>query len=103
MISPPDPGPSVPSLDTLLHCYSPFFREGRLLASDANASVDQLRQIRAYAISVDQEFALWPAKQPKSWQPRSLGLVDPAFKDGLLPGLTSAPSRIDVYLDRELT
>ena len=96
-----DPGPSVPRLDTLLECYSPVFQKGKLLNANLDASIDELEKFRDYAITVDQEFALWPAKLPKSWQPRSLGLVDPNFKSGLWPGLTSAPRRIDVYLDRE--
>lgn len=99
MITMSDPGPAIPSLDILLLTYCPVFRKGKLLTSNLDTSVKELQQFREYAIAVDQEFAKWPARQPLKWQPTTLGLVDPAFKNGLLPGLTSSPSRIDVYLD----
>jgi hypothetical protein len=89
------------SLDTLLQRFSPIFREGQVLTSDTSTCPKELCRLREYAISVDEEFARWPASQPDEWKPNTIGSVDQRYIKGLLQGLTSFPSRVDVYYDRK--
>ena len=88
-------------LDSLLVRFSPFFRHGQLLMDKLSTSGNELRQIKEFAISLDEEFATWPTTQPDQWRPRTVGYVALKDYDGLLQGTTSCPSRVDTYFDRK--
>ena len=81
--------------------FSPVFRKGQILTADLSTSPNELRQFREYAISVDEEFALWPAGQLEEWKPKTVAFVDETTTFGLLQGTISSPSRVDTYFDRE--
>jgi hypothetical protein len=52
-------------------------------------------------MSMDEEFAMWPASQPEEWGPKTIGFVAKRENEGLLQGTTSSPSRVDTYFDRK--
>lgn len=52
-------------------------------------------------MSMDEEFAMWPARQPKEWRPKTIGFVVQRENEGLLQGTISSPSLVDTYFDRK--
>jgi hypothetical protein len=47
-------------------------------------------------MSVDKEFAMWPARQAQGWMPKTIGFV---ANFGVLQDMTSSPTRVDTYFD----
>lgn len=92
----------IPKLDSLLLRFSPLFRHGQLLMCKLSTSANELRQLKDYAMSLDEEFAMWSATQPDQWRPKTVGYVVLKEYDGLLQGTTSCPSRVDTYFDGKL-
>jgi hypothetical protein len=54
-------------------------------------------------MSLDEELAMWFARQPIEWIPKAIGFVQQRNDRGLLKGPTSCPSRVDTYFDRKYT
>ena len=54
-------------------------------------------------MSVDEEFAMWPASQPEEWRPKTIGFAAKRDNKGsILQGTTCSPRRVDTYFDRKL-
>lgn len=72
-----------------------------MLDSNVSRAPSEVCRLKEYAISVDEELAMWPLRQIKQWQPKTIGYVTQREHEGLLEGTTSSPKRIDTYFDRK--
>jgi len=77
------------TLDTLLLRFSAIFRQSEILASNKSIPPREIRQLREYAVSLDEELATWPSSQPKEWILKTIGFVQQRNDRGLLKGPTS--------------
>lgn len=96
ILCPPNAASTFQGLDDLLLRFSPIFRKGQLIDADISLPLNEVLEFRECVMTVDKEFAKWPARQAQGWMPKTIGTVADL---GALQDMTSAPSRIDTYLD----
>lgn len=103
ILSPANPNSLHQSLDQLLERFSPAFRQALFDTAGRETSPEKIRDFQEYSMSMDKEFALWPARQPHLWRPKTLSFLPRAGMGGFLRGLHSSPNRLDTYYDRKLS
>ncbi|EHK42171.1 hypothetical protein TRIATDRAFT_312684 [Trichoderma atroviride IMI 206040] len=69
-----------------------------LLDNEAEATVDQLCQLKSEAEQLREAYDTWPATVPLEWIPKSVGLITPKAED-TLPQVGYWPTTILSYYD----
>lgn len=91
--------PSVQSLDTIFVKMRPLISKIEPLFEGTLSGREELRQIKATALGVNQDLSRWRDNQPTEWKPTVLGVWSPC---DYAPGDSIFwPGLVEAYFDRK--